>query len=94
MLTFGLNYDVKQEFVEKFLQVGNDVVEAMQNLKGHVHTVLYSNVNKPNSFLIYSEWETNEDFRNFVQSEAFKNVQNMGIEMLETRPKHKVYEAK
>lgn len=94
MLTFGLNYDVKQEFTEDFLKVARGALAAMPSFKGHVNTVLYSNVEKPNSYLIYSEWESNEDFRAFMASSAFKEVQNMSVDMLEARPKHKVYEAK
>ncbi|MFN8674691.1 MAG: antibiotic biosynthesis monooxygenase [Candidatus Sericytochromatia bacterium] len=94
MITFGLNYDVKQEFVEKFLKVSYEAIELMGTLKGHQDTKLYSDVKKPNSFLIYSEWETQEDLKNFMRSEAFKTVQTMGIEMLEARPKHKMYETK
>lgn len=94
MITFGLNYDVKAEHVEEFLKVNREVLKMMPELPGHVNTVLYSNVDKPNSFLIYSEWETDADFKNFVTSQAFRDVQNLGMEMLEARPKHKIYETK
>jgi len=92
MITFGLNYDVKAEFVEKFIQLSNETIKTMQDMKGHVKTSLYSNVQKPNSFMIYSEWETQEDFTAFMRSAEFKSVQTMGIEMLEGRPSHKVYQ--
>lgn len=94
MLTFGLNYDVKEEFVDQFLSVANNALDLMDSLEGHIATHLYSNVNKPNSFLIYSEWETDDHFSAFMRSEAFKNVQNMSRDMLEDRPKHKIYETK
>ena len=29
MITFGLNYDVKQEFVDEFVKVSRDVLKAM-----------------------------------------------------------------
>lgn len=94
MITFGLNYDVKDEYTEQFIKVSRDVLKAMPGMKGHVNTALYSNVDSPNSFLIYSEWETNEDFKAFVTSQAFKDVQNMSMEMLKNRPKHQIYETK
>ncbi len=94
MITFGLNYDVKPEHVEEFVKITNTVLTAMGEIKGHVNTVLYSNVAKPNSYLIYSEWETDEDFKGFVTSKAFKDVQSMSADMLENRPKHKIYETK
>jgi heme-degrading monooxygenase HmoA len=94
MITFGLNYDVKEEYKDQFLQVSRDVLKAMPGMKGHVNTVLYSNVDSPLSFLIYSEWETNEDFKAFVTSQAFKDVQNMSKDMLTDRPKHQIYESR
>ena len=94
MITFGLNYDVKPEFVQNFVDIANSVLGVMDTFQGHVNTVLYSNYSKPNSFLMYSEWETNEDFKAFIGSQAFKDVQNMSVDMLEGRPKHKVYETK
>jgi heme-degrading monooxygenase HmoA len=94
MITFGMNYDVKQEYVEQFLKVCKDVLNAMDQFKGHVSTVIYQNIDKPRSYMIYSEWETNEDFKGFMTSEGFKSVQNLGMEMLEERPKHKMYETR
>ncbi|MBC7475907.1 MAG: antibiotic biosynthesis monooxygenase [Candidatus Sericytochromatia bacterium] len=94
MLTFGLNYDVKPEHVEEFLKITRQVLNAMPSFEGHVHTVMYSDIDKPNSFMIYSEWESNEVFKGFIGSKAFKDVQNMSSDMLENRPRHKVYEAK
>ena len=94
MITFGLNYDVKPEGVEEFVRIAQTVLGAMGSFQGHVNTVLYSNVNRPNSYLMYSEWENNEDFKAFIGSQAFKDVQNMSVDLLESRPKHKVYEAK
>ncbi len=94
MITFGMNYDVKEAYIEPFLKVCHDVLNAMGSFNGHVSTVIYQNIDKPRSYMIYSEWETNEDFRGFMTSQAFKDVQNLGMEMLEERPKHKMYETK
>jgi len=94
MITFGLNYDVKDDYKSEFLNICNKVLELMPSMKGHINTRLYNDVNNPNSYLIYSEWETQEDFTNFVKSQEFKDVQNMSSHMLLNRPKHKVYETK
>lgn len=94
MITFGLNYDVKEAHINEFLEITQKVLGLMGSLEGHVDTKLYKDVNKPNSYLIYSEWETQEHFKAFISSDTFKNVQNMSVDMLENRPKHKVYETK
>ncbi|PIQ24174.1 antibiotic biosynthesis monooxygenase [bacterium (Candidatus Blackallbacteria) CG17_big_fil_post_rev_8_21_14_2_50_48_46] len=94
MITFGLNYDVKAEHVDEFVGIAKKALELINTLEGHVKTVLYSNVEKPNSFMIYSEWESDEPFRNFMRSDAFKQVQTMSVDMLENRPKHSLYESR
>ncbi|MEZ0375274.1 MAG: antibiotic biosynthesis monooxygenase [Candidatus Sericytochromatia bacterium] len=94
MITFGLNYDVKPEFVSQFLDVSRKTLAMLKTLEGHVKTVLYSDVDQPDSFMIYSEWETDEHFKEFMKSEAFKGVQNMTRDMLVNRPRHKIYETK
>ena len=94
MITFGLNYDVKTECVAEFVEIANKTLSVMDGFDGHVKTVLYSNVQKPNSFMIYSEWQSDEQFRSFVRSDAFKQVQTMSVHTLENRPKHSLYESR
>ncbi len=91
MVTFGLNYDVKEGHVEEFESYSLKVIGNMDGFKGHVDTRLYKDVAKPNSFMIYSHWETPEDFRGFMQSDAFKSVQNQTRDILEGPPKHNMY---
>ena len=94
MMTFGLNYDVKPQCVKDFIKISQDSLKLMKNLKGHVLTKLYSDVERPNSFLIYSEWETEADFKIFITSNEFREVQNLGRDMLESEPRHKIYETR
>lgn len=91
MVTFGLNYDVKPEYVEEFMKISRAALEAMQGVEGHRETRLYQDVDRPNSYLIYSDWETKEAFAAFLRSDAFKQVQGAGREMLENPPRHNVY---
>lgn len=94
MITFGLNYDVKAEFVDEFVGVSQKAIELIKTLDGHIQTTLYKDVANPNCFLIYSEWEQDQHFKDFVRSEAFKQVQTMTVDMLERRPKHTLYESR
>jgi heme-degrading monooxygenase HmoA len=44
------------------------------------------------SYLITSEWSDEQAFRDFIQSQAFKDVTNWGKEqILSGRPQHKIY---
>jgi heme-degrading monooxygenase HmoA len=92
MLTFGLSYDVKPEHTAEFEEVTIKVVGLLKDLPGHKETRLFQDVVKRNSYMIYSDWETREDFSNFLKSPEFAAAQNLGREMLETRPRHHVYE--
>lgn len=94
MITFGLNYDVKEAHVAEFVRISREALAMIHTLEGHVQTVLYANVDKPNSFLIYSEWDNDDHFKAFMKSDAFKAVQTMTGDMLEQRPKHKMYETR
>ena len=92
MLTIGLYYDVipdkAQLFEDKFFQV----LQLMKGMKGHQQSFLYRRVDDPHSYAIIAEWETQEDFKVFIQSEAFRNVTTWGREqVLRGAPRHKVY---
>lgn len=92
MITVGMYYDVKPgketEFESKFEAVAN----ALSESPGHVQSLLYQQVKKGNSYAILSEWNSQDDFKSFIHSEAFKQVTDWGkAEILEDRPRHKVY---
>lgn len=92
MLTFGLNYDVKPGHEKDFENYTADVLTAMDGMTGHQETRLYVDVNKTDSYMIYSNWETREDFMKFIQSDAFKAAQKWGMDILAGPPRHSVYQ--
>lgn len=92
MKTFGLNYDIKPEYVEEFTNYSLTVIDLMQDWDGHVETRLYIDATKPNSMMIYSNWETVEQFKDFMKSDAFKGAIRSTYDMLEGMPSHKMYE--
>lgn len=91
LVTFGLNYDVKPGHNEEFERVTRESLELMKTVEGHRETRLYRDVNNPNSYLIYSDWENKEAFSAFIRSDAFKQVQKLGREILAAPPRHNVY---
>ena len=94
MLTYGFHYDVKPEYRAEFLKISNAALTLMKTLPGHIQTKLLEDVNEPNAFMIYSEWESNEHFKGFMNSKEFKDVQTATVDMLRGRPKHQIYETK
>lgn len=92
MITVGMYYEVlpgrEKEFEEKFEAVAN----ALEGQAGHVRSLLYQQVKKPNSYTILSEWDAKDDFTAFIKSDAFRAVTDWGkAEILAGRPSHKVY---
>ncbi len=92
MITVGMNYHVisgKQgDFEEKFAAV----IGALEAAQGHTKSILWRDVGDDASYLITSEWSDEQAFRDFIQSQAFKDVTNWGKEqILSDRPQHKIY---
>jgi heme-degrading monooxygenase HmoA len=92
MITVGMNYHVlpgKQgEFEAKF----QGVIDALKAAAGHTSSTLWKDVADDASYLITSEWNDEQAFKDFIQSDAFRAVTNWGKEqILSGRPQHKVY---
>jgi heme-degrading monooxygenase HmoA len=92
MTTIGMHYDVipgkEEEFEKGFL----NVLEHLKTVPGHLESHLYEDVASTGSYLIQSQWKTQEDFNAFLRSDAFKQVTSWGrAEILRGRPRHKVY---
>jgi heme-degrading monooxygenase HmoA len=92
MTTIGMHYDVipgkEEEFEQGFLRV----IEHLRTVDGHVESRMYEDVAQVGSYVILSEWQTQEAFTAFLRSDAFKQVTSWGkAEILRGRPKHKVY---
>jgi heme-degrading monooxygenase HmoA len=92
MITVGMNYHVisgkQRDFEEKF----QAVIGALQAAQGHTSSTLWKDTSDDASYLITSEWSDEQAFRDFIQSQAFRDVTNWGKEqILSSRPQHKVY---
>ena len=92
MVTIGMNYKVLPGKGEIFEKACTGVIEAMNGMDGHSKSFLYRDVNDPQSYLIASEWSSEDAFNEFIQSDKFKSVINWGKEsILAGRPIHTVY---
>ena len=92
MITVGMNYNViagkEQDFENKFA----GVIDALSAAEGHSNSTLWKDVSNGSSYLITSEWSEEQAFKDFIQSDAFRDVTNWGKEqILSGRPQHKVY---
>ena len=92
MITIGMNYKVLPGKEDNFERMFKNVINGLQNVVGHGKSALYKDVNDLYSYLIVSEWDSEEAFNAFVESEKFRGVVNWGQEnILADKPVHTVY---
>ena len=92
MTTIGMHYDVIPGKEEEFERGFIGVLELLKTLPGHVESHMYEDVQSVGSYVILSQWQTQDAFTAFLRSDAFKQVTAWGrAEILRSRPRHKVY---
>ena len=92
MITIGMNYKVLPGKEDNFERMFKNVLNSLQAVAGHGKSWLYKDVNDLQSYLIVSEWDSEEAFNTFIQSEKFRGVVTWGQEnILADRPVHTVY---
>ena len=92
MVTVGMNYRVRDGQGQTFEDGFRGVLDLMKTLDGHSESHLYRDTDDAKEYLIVSEWESQEAFQTFIRSKEFAATTSWGSEeILEGRPKHKVY---
>jgi heme-degrading monooxygenase HmoA len=92
MITIGMNYKVLPGKEDNFERMFKSVLYSLQSVVGHGKSALYQDVTDRLSYLIVSEWNSEEAFNAFVQSEKFRGVVDWGQEnILADKPVHTVY---
>lgn len=92
MVTIGMNYRMLPGKEKIFEDAFTSVLKVMEEMEGHSKSFLYRDVNDPQSYMIASEWNSEDAFNEFIQSDKFKSVVNWGKEnILAGRPSHQVY---
>lgn len=93
MVTIGMNYSVRAGKEKIFEDACARVIEVMQGTGGHERSELYRRVGDGSPvYLIVSRWSSEDAFRGFVASEAFKKVTSWGaLNILDGPPRHTTY---
>ena len=92
MITIGMNYKVLAGKEDNFERMFNNVLHGLETATGHSKSALYKDVNDLQSYLIVSEWASEDAFDAFVRSEKFSSVVTWGRDnLLADRPVHTVY---
>jgi len=95
VVTIGMNYYVIPGKEKIFEDACKKVVDTMRGIDGHDESHLYREVGDDDpAYLIVSRWASEDAFRDFIASDAFKKVTNWGKQnILSRRPSHTTYAA-
>lgn len=94
MVTIGMNYKVLPGKENTFENACNGVLKAMEGIDGHSKSFLFKDVNDGQTYLIVSDWDSEDAFNAFIASDKFKQVTTWGREgILAGRPSHTVYKS-
>ena len=92
MITIGMNYKILPGKEYNFERMFKNVLHSLQSIAGHGKSALYHDVTERQSYLIVSEWNSEEAFNAFINSEKFRGVVDWGQEnILADKPVHTVY---
>jgi heme-degrading monooxygenase HmoA len=91
MINVGMYYNVRQGHEAEFESTFSQVVEHLKSAKVGIRDAkLYREVGK-SEYLIYTEWESLDSFKGFIQSRAFNDTVSGGRSIIEGRPRHRVF---
>ena len=92
MVTIGMNYKIIPGKEEVFENAFKSVIKVMNEMEGHTRSNLYKDVNDLHSYLIVSDWNSEEAYNAFINSDKFAGVVDWGKEnILAGRPNHTLY---
>lgn len=92
MVTIGMNYKIIPGKEEIFESAFKNVMKVMDEMDGHTRSNLYKDVNDVHSYLIVSDWNSEEAYKAFIDSDKFASVVDWGKEnILAGRPSHTMY---
>ncbi len=91
MINVGMYYNVKEGHEAEFENIFSNVAEKLKNSGSAIKNAqLYRAIGK-NEYLIYTEWESLDAFKAFIQSKAFGETTNKGKGIIEGRPRHRIF---
>ena len=92
MVTIGMKYKIIPGKEEVFENAFKNVIKVMNEMEGHTQSNLYKDVNDSHSYLIVSDWNSEEAYNAFINSDKFAGVVDWGKEsILAGRPSHTLY---
>lgn len=93
MVTIGMNYYVRPGKERVFEDACRRVIETLRQAEGHDESKIYRCVEDGDpEYLVVSRWHSEDAFRAFIGSDAFRKVTNWGAQNILTGPpRHTTY---
>src|SRR5215216_3751267 len=93
MIVIRVNTNVKPDKRSEFLKAIQDETPESQAFEGCVSYVWSENVQKPNEFALYEEWETLENLNAYKNSAHFDTMGKVLFPLFSEHPESSYYEA-
>ncbi|MCL4364830.1 antibiotic biosynthesis monooxygenase [Candidatus Marsarchaeota archaeon] len=91
MINVGMYYSVRPGHEAEFEGAFSAVVGHLKGSGvGIKDAKLYKEVGK-SEYMIYTEWDGLESFKNFVQSRSFNDTVSQGRSIIDGRPRHRIF---
>lgn len=65
---------VKEDQIDKFVEVFEGMIEPTKKEKGYIQYEMYQDEENPALLIVLEQWETKEDFDNHLKSEHFERI--------------------
>ncbi len=95
MINVGLYYNIKKGHEKEFEETFKKVVDYLKtSVKGFEKADIYRKVSTDESlteYMIYSEWQDADSFREFTRGKAFRETTDYGKSIIEGRPYHRIF---
>jgi len=92
MINIGLYYKVKSGHEQEFEKSFSNALSILKGGQfGFVDGRLYREVSDPREYMLYTEWENLDSFRNFLTSREYAQTVEFGKTILEGQPRHKFF---
>ncbi|HLH86473.1 MAG TPA: antibiotic biosynthesis monooxygenase [Thermoplasmataceae archaeon] len=94
MINVGFFYSVVSGKEEEFEETFKGVIKFLrENDTGIREVRLYRDVLNAGEYMIFSEWDSVESFREFISSRPFKETTEHGKNILRGKPRHIILKA-
>ncbi|WP_075059942.1 antibiotic biosynthesis monooxygenase [Thermocladium modestius] len=91
MINVGFYYRVKKGHEREFEEVAGKIFNQLRMTHpGFRDAKLYRNVNDPQDYLLFSEWDDLDSFKSFISSDAYRDAVSYGRTIIEGRPLHRI----